>query len=630
MMCNRGSRRLPIGAEPSAAGVDFRVWAPRARRVELVWEPAAEVGRGGTPRRVALEAEAEGYFARLVPEAEPGARYRFRLDDQGPYPDPASRFQPAGCHGPSEVVDPREYTWHDQAWRGVSRHGQVIYEMHVGTFTPEGTWEAAAAQLPELARLGITLLEVMPVNEFVGEFGWGYDGVDLFAPTRLYGRPDDFRRFVDAAHGHGLGVILDVVYNHFGPTGCYLGAFARDYFSANGATDWGEAINFDGPHCRSVREFFVENAGHWIDEYHLDGLRLDAIHAIVDRGPEHILAAIARRVRQAAGGRSTFIVGENEFQDARLVRSPEEGGYGLDAVWSDDFHHAARVAMTGHNEFYYADYQGTPQELLSALKWGFLYQGQWNPRQQRRRGTPAFDVDAARFVFFLQNHDQIANSGQGLRAHALTSPGRYRAMTVLLLLAPQTPMLFQGQEYAADAPFLFFADHEVNIVDLVRQGRQEFLRQFGSLSGPEGDRAFIDPCARATFEGSKLDPAQRQQHQAIYDLHRDLLRLRREDSVFSAQRADRVFGAVLGPEAFVLRFFGPQDGDRLLLLNLGRDLPCQPAAEPLLAAPAGSQWRLLFSSESPQYGGSGTGVLDTQQWRLPGHAAIVLAPQQVA
>jgi maltooligosyltrehalose trehalohydrolase len=421
-------------------------------------------------------------------------------------------------------------------------------------------------------------------------------------------------------------VILDVVYNHFGPVDNYSGVYSADYISRRHTTEWGDALNFDGSNCAAVREYFIANAGYWIDEFHFDGLRLDATQAILDDSPESILTAVGRRVREAAKGRQTVVVAENEPQHAKLLRPCAQGGCGLDAIWSDDFHHSARVAMTGHNEYYYGDYLGTPQELISALKWGFLYQGQWNVRQRRIRGTPAWRLPAEQFVIFLQNHDQVANSGNGLRAHFLTSPGRYRALTAVLLLSPQTPMLFQGQEFASSSPFNYFADHEVEIAALVRQGREESLRQFRSMAGPDFEGYFADPSAAATFERSKLDHSEREKHQPTYRLHRDLLSLRKNDPVFSAQRGDTLEGAVLADEAFVLRYLTENDDDRLLLVNLGRDLTVMPASEPLLAPPPGKQWDLLWSSEDPRYGGSGTGTLDVRNWHLPGHATIVLQP----
>jgi maltooligosyltrehalose trehalohydrolase len=633
----RRQRRLPVGAEPfGGQGVHVRVWAPRRRRVEVVFEPqdGGRASRSETPRSATLEPEEAGYFSALVDGVRAGARYRFRLDDDPTlYPDPASRFQPEGPHGPSCVVDPGAFAWTDAAWRGPRLAGQVAYEMHIGTFTREGTWAAATRELPELAALGVTLLEVMPVAEFPGRFGWGYDGVDLFAPTRLYGAPDDFRRFVDRAHALGLGVILDVVYNHFGPDGNYLKQFAHEYFTDRYANEWGEAVNYDGPGSGPVREFVVGNAGYWIDEFHLDGLRLDATQTIHDNGPgEHLLAAVSARVRAAAGGRATLLVAENEPQHARLVRPRERGGYGLDALWNDDFHHSATVAATGRCEAYYRDTLGSPQELIAAVKWGYLYQGQRYLWQGKRRGAPALDVPPAAFVLFLENHDQVANSARGRRLHQLTSPGRHRALTALLLLAPGTPMLFQGQEFAASSPFLYFADHEPALAALVTKGRGDFLAQFPSIARPEVRARLATPSDPATFERSKLDLTERARHAAAYALHRDLLALRRDDPVFRAQRPRGLDGAVLGPEAFVLRYFDPEHGDRLLIVNLGRDLDLRPAPEPLLAPPEGARWAVRWSSEDPTYDGDGAPHPESAEgdWYVPGHAAVVLVPVDAA
>src|SRR5262249_22797389 len=423
-------------------------------------------------------------------------------------------------------------------------------------------------------------------------FGWGYDGVNLFAPSRLYGSPDDFRRFVDRAHAVGLGVILDVVYNHLGPDGNYLREFAQDYFTERYTTDWGAAINFGGENAGPVREYFIANAGYWIDEYHLDGLRLDATQNIYDLSDDHILAAVTRRARSCARGRSIIIVAENESQETILIRPPEQGGYGIDALWNDDFHHSAIVAMTGRKEAYYMDYLGKPQELISAVKYGYLYQGQWYRWQQKRRGTCDLSLAPTAYVIFIQNHDQIANSGRGERCHVLTSPGRYRAMTALTLLAPGTPILFQGQEYAASQPFLYFADHKDELAKRVFAGRNKELAQFRSLATHEAQVCLRDPADPQVFQQCQLDFAERERDAMVYQMHRDLLKLRREDNAFNTQRRGGVDGAVLAGEAFVLRFFGgsgvddpnPLD-DRLLLVNLGIDLVLNPAPEPLLAPP---------------------------------------------
>jgi maltooligosyltrehalose trehalohydrolase len=617
------TRRLPVGAELIAPGrTHFRVWAPRRQRVTLIVE-APEI------QEVELKAEGNGYFSSAA-EVEAAARYRFRLDEDSIlYPDPASRFQPEGPHGPSEVVDPSAFAWTDADWKGAGPEGRVIYEMHIGTFTPEGIWSAATEQLPRLADLGVNLLEVMPVAEFPGRFGWGYDGVDLFAPSHLYGRPDDFRAFVDRAHALGMGVILDVVYNHLGPDGNYLKAFSTAYFSEEHTTDWGDAINFDGADSEPVRDFFLGNAAYWIDEYHLDGLRLDATQNIYDDSPgEHILAGIARVTREAAGSRSIVLVAENEPQHTRLVRPAGRGGYGLDMLWNDDFHHSARVALTGRCEAYYCDHRGHAQEFLSAVKYGYLYQGQYYRWQKQCRGTPAFDLPPWHFVTFLDNHDQVANSGRGLRVQALTSPGRYRAMTALMLLAPATPMLFQGQEFASSAPFCYFADHKPDLTATVRDGRVEFLAQFPSLANPRERPAMPDPHAPETFQRCKLDLAEAERHRWAVELHRDLLRLRREDPTFRKQRPRGVDGAVLGLEALVLRFFGDKPSlDRLLMVNLGLDLDCSPMPEPLLAPPAGCRWEVLWSSEDPRYMGGGIPSLHLEEnWLLPGHSAFALRP----
>ena len=610
-------RRIPIGAEPVGNGTHFRVWAPLRKSVQVLLP-------GLDP--VSLVREDGGYFSGLVESAKAGMRYRFRLDEGNQeFPDPASRFQPEGPHGPSEIVNPNQYRWADASWPGIEMPGQVIYEMHIGTFTPEGTWKAASQLLPHLAETGITLLEIMPVADFAGGFGWGYDGVSMFAPTRLYGAPDDFRAFVDRAHQLGLGVILDVVYNHFGPDGNYLMEFSKDYVSDRYENEWGDPINFDGPNSEPVREFIVSNARYWIEEFHIDGLRLDATQQIFDSSNENIIVTINREARRAASPRSIVLIAENEPQLSMLVRPIEAGGYGMDAVWNDDFHHAARVALAGRTEAYYSDYRGTPQEFISALKWGYLYQGQYYSWQRQGRGTPSLDLPPASFVTYVQNHDQVANSARGSRIHQLAAPGQCRAITAILLLGPNTPLLFQGQEYGASQPFLFFSDHNEQLAELVEKGRTQFLSQFPSLAN--GDAEFIEgrPNERRTFERCILDHSERERHPHWLALHKDLLRLRKEDPVFRSQRRDTMHGAVLGLEAFLIRFFDRRHGDRLLLVNLGVDLRLHAASEPLLAAPAGTDWDVLWSSEDPEYGGSGTPPMrQTGKWTLPGHSAVVM------
>jgi maltooligosyltrehalose trehalohydrolase len=623
------TRRRPIGAEVGpGGGVSFRAWAPGRRRVDVILEGGPGAGSLDGPLAIPLEPEGDGYFAGTVSRAAAGTLYRYRLDDGESFPDPASRCQPRGPHGPSEVVDPTSFRWTDRGWAGLTIRGQILYELHVGTFTMEGTWKAAIDELPALKELGITCLEVMPVAEFPGRFGWGYDGVDLFAPYHIYGSPDDFRRFVDAAHGLGLGVILDVVYNHLGPDGAYHKNYSPDYYNPDRAkSEWGEALNFDGPDCGPVRDFFIANAGYWIEEFHLDGLRLDATQAILDDSEDHIVAALARHARAVAAeqGRAIILIAEDDSQDTVRVRPTEDGGWGLDAAWNDDFHHAAVVALTGRSEAYYSDFLGSPQELVSAIRWGFLFQGQYSSFQEKRRGTPTFGLPASAFVTYLENHDQVSNSARGDRLHRLTSPGRFKAMTAAWLLAPGTPMFFQGQEYGDTAPYPYFADHVEELALLVQKGRYESLSLFSSIGG---DREVLQnlpsPDAPETFMSAKL---RRGEGVEVLALHRDLLALRREDPIFRAQDAGRICGAVIGPEAFILRYFGEGQDCRLVIVNLGRDLFPNPLSEPLLAAPPGKCWATLWYSEHPRYGGGGAPPLETKsQWRIPGHAVIVLQP----
>jgi maltooligosyltrehalose trehalohydrolase len=610
--------REPQGAFVSDDGVRFRIWAPEAKQVEVVLEPGN--------KRESLDREENGYFGKWIGGIDAGQLYRYSLDDGSPLADPASRFQPHGVDGPSQVIDPNSFVWTDAAWQGGGIAGQVIYEMHVGTFTPEGTFRAAAARIGDLKALGITVVELMPVAAFAGRFGWGYDGVFLYAPYEPYGRPEDLATFVDRAHANGIAVILDVVYNHFGPTGNVMPLYSPYYLSKAQKTDWGEAINFDGEHSGPVRDYFRENAVYWVRDFHLDGLRIDATQNIYDKSAKHIIAEFADAARAAAGRRKLILIAENEPQQSFYVRSTANNGYGLDGLWNDDFHHSAIVALTGHSDAYYSDYRGTPQEFISAAKYGYLYQGQWYQWQNQKRGLAALDVSHAAFVDFIQNHDQIANSATGERIHALAAPGKLRAMTALMLLGPGTPMLFQGQEYASSTPFLFFADHCGDLAGKVRKGRRDFLKQWKSMQDPALDRYLADPCDEATFQRCKLNWSEREQRRGWYDLHVDLLALRRNDPIFSAQGRWGIDGAVLSNSSFVLRFFSEGGrSDRLLLVNLDVEIVLAPLPEPLLAPPQGSEWAILWSSDNPKYGGNGVAPLnDEGAWRLPGNAALVL------
>ncbi|MGE3706148.1 MAG: malto-oligosyltrehalose trehalohydrolase [Vicinamibacterales bacterium] len=616
-----------------AGSTAFRVWAPAHHRVRVVFER----GDGAMERAEALVRDPDGHFRGTVADTAPGLRYRYELDDGSRLPDPASRYQPEGPHGPSEIVDPSAFAWTDASWAGVRLPGQVLYELHVGTFTPGGTWRAAARELPRLAAIGITTVEMMPVAEFAGDWGWGYDGVDLFAPSHLYGRPDDLRFFVDQAHRAGLGVILDVVYNHFGPDGNYLSSYSPHYASTRYANEWGEAINFDDAHAGPVREFMAENAAYWVREFHMDGLRVDATQQMFDATRPHVLALITARARAAAGRRSILLVAESERQDADLLKDVERGGHGFDAVWNDDFHHAALVALTGRREAYYTDYAGSPQELLSAVKWGYLYQGQRYSWQKARRGSPALGIAAPRFITYLENHDQVANgpTGFGERVHQLSSPALYRAMTACWLLSPGTPLFFQGQEYGAREPFLFFAAHAGELGEAVRRGRAQFMTQFRSAATRPLADDLPPPSDRSTFEACRLSGAGGGGTPRLAELHRSLLRLRRDDPVFRSPGAF-VDGAVIATHVLVMRWFaadpragtaGREAETRLLIVNLGIECWLESVPEPLLAPPAGHRWAAIWSSEDVAFGGAGTAPLDTDEhWRLPARSAVALSP----
>ena len=610
------ARRFPQGAEVVPEGARLRVWAPSRRTVEAVFE--------GPVGAVPLREEGGGYFSGLAAGARAGDLYRLRLDGGDAFPDPASRFQPRGPHGPSMVVDPSSFAWTDAGWRGLQPRGQVFYELHPGTFSREGTWAGAARRLPELADLGVTALEVMPVAECPGAFNWGYDGVNLYAPTRNYGEPDDLRRFVDRAHALGLGVLLDVVYNHLGPDGNYLPAFAPPLISKKHATEWGDAINYDGEDSGPVRDFMASNAAYWISEYHFDGLRVDATQSIFDDSPEPLFVELSRRARAAAPGRGILMIAENETQQTRFVAPVDGGGYGFDGLWNDDFHHSLRVALTGRREAYYLDYAGSAQELVSCAKRGYLYQGQYYAWQKKRRGTPTAGVPAHAFVSYLENHDQVANSTpQGRRLVDECAAAHLRAATALLLLGPGTPLLFQGQESGSRAPFVFFADHEPKLAALVAKGRREFMAQFPGMAVEAARQAVPDPADRAVFERCRVEAPDDDAARAWKALHKDLIALRRADRVLSAPAA-RLDGAVLGPKALCLRWFADDEGDRLLVVNLGDDLALRVVPEPLLAPPPGLRWVSVWASEDPRYGGDGMPALDERRWSLPAGSARLL------
>jgi maltooligosyltrehalose trehalohydrolase len=514
-----------LGAVPDGRRTTFRVCATTPRALALVIEDAQ-----GTPvREVPMSRERGRVFAAHVDGAAGGTRYRYRIDGGTALPDPASRSQPLGVHGPSEVVDWSEFEWTDDGWRGIALDDLVIYELHVGAFTPEGSFDGVARQLPYLAALGINAIELMPIAAFPGRWNWGYDGVSLFAPAAQYGGPAALCRLVDRAHAAGVAVLVDVVYNHLGPDGAYMSAFYPDFFTPRHQSPWGDGVNLDGPGSEQVRRFFIENALHWLHEYHADGLRLDATHALVDDSDRHFLAELSDAVGRLDLGRPVHVIAEDERNLAQLVRPADAGGHGLDAVWADDFHHEMHRLLTDERESYYGDFEGTASQLSTAINRGWTYTGQVSPRTGKPRGTDPDAIRRKRFVFCLQNHDQVGNRARGERITELVDLAPCRAAAAVLLLAPETPLLFMGEEWAASTPFLYFTDHEEALGRQVTEGRRREFSRFSAFSDPEARRRIPDPQSPDTFHASVLRWAEidEEPHASMRRLYRALIALRR-------------------------------------------------------------------------------------------------------
>jgi maltooligosyltrehalose trehalohydrolase len=473
----------------------------------------------------------DGMFTGTFADVAAGDLYAYLLDGDGPFPDPASRFQPQGVHGPSAVVDAGAFEWTDDGWRGRALEEAILYELHVGTFTGAGTFAAAAERLPDLADLGITVVELMPVADFPGSRNWGYDGASLFAPSRAYGTPDDLRRFVDAAHRLGLAVLLDVVYNHFGPDGAYASVFSPFYISTRHRSPWGAAVNLDGEGAAQVRAFFIENALHWLHEYRFDGLRLDATHGLIDDSPRHFVAELIAQVRTSVTDRRVLLMAEDERNFSTIVRPASDGGWGADAVWADDFHHQVRRFAAGDRDGYYEDFTGTIADLAETIRHGWFYRGQFSAHQGAPRGTDPAGLPLSRMVVCLQNHDQIGNRPFGRRLHHQIDPALYRALSALLVFVPETPLLFMGQEWAASSRFMFFTDHHEELGRLVTTGRREEFSRFEAFADPATRDRIPDPQALATFEHSRLiwEERDRPQHASVLALYRGLLALRRRE-----------------------------------------------------------------------------------------------------
>jgi maltooligosyltrehalose trehalohydrolase len=563
-----------------------------------------------------MQPDGQGLFAaRAAPGLAPvGSDYAFVSPELGPRPDPVSRWQPAGVHGPSRVVDPHAFGWTDGGWRGLAREDLIIYELHVGTFTPEGTFAGVAGRLPYLRDLGVTAIELMPVATFPGPRNWGYDGVDLYAPHDAYGGPEGLRRLADACHAHGLGLIVDVVYNHFGPEGNYLADYGP-YLTDRYRTPWGDAINYDGPDSDEVRRFVIDNARHWLAEYHVDGLRLDAIQGIYDFGARHLLAELADAFHADAArlGRRAWLIAESDLNDPRVIRPTSAAGLGQDAQWSDDFHHALHAVLTGASRGYFGDF-GRVADLVKAITAGFVYDGGYAPHRRRRHGAPSVADDGDRFVTYIQNHDQVANAYQGRRLGTAAGLERQRVAAAVLFSSPSLPLLFQGEEYAEAAPFDYFTSHgDPELVAAVRRGRHaeyEHLLEEGATAG-----VWADPQDEATFRASKLrwtleDPP----HAEMLAWYRALISLRRRLPALHNGRKDltQVSGAESGALTILRR--DPGGTAALTVANLGQG----PAA---VQVPEGApRWRLALSSGTPAAPGV---VAPDQRLELPPASVLI-------
>jgi maltooligosyltrehalose trehalohydrolase len=565
------------------------VWAPRADTVDVhITDPRDRV--------IAMAPQGKGYFHAVVEDTAPDALYLYRLNGLAERPDPASRLQPQGVHGPSQVVD-TQFRWDDGGWRGLPLQEHVLYELHVGTFSPQGTFDAVIPRLEELRRMGITAIELMPVAQFPGTRNWGYDGVYPYAVQNSYGGPAGLQRLVNACHQNGLAVVLDVVYNHLGPEGNYLGAFGP-YFTDQYVTPWGEAINFDGKHSDEVRRYFIENAVRWVSEFHIDALRLDAIHAIVDPSPRPFLEELGCAVHAAAEplGRKVHVIPESDRNDARLVRARAQGGYGLDAVWNDDFHHTLHVLLTGERSGYYQDFHGTG-ELARAYRNGFVYSGQYSAYRMRRHGNSSGGVAAKRFVVFSQNHDQVGNRRLGERLSQLVDFEGLKQAAGAVILSPFLPLLFMGEEYAEPAPFQYFVSHtDAALVEAVRQGRrQEFAGFFwqGEIPDPQDEATFL--CSRIHWE-LRLEG----RHRVLRDFYAELLRLRRDiPALARLERRALEATDLAGGKALLLRR-GNKESEVFALFHFGA------VPESLVVPAPPGKWQKLLDSAETRWQGDGS------------------------
>jgi len=600
------NRLVSQGAEPQGEGVFFRTWATGKKNVSLV----VFGDNGSVVREIAMKRERSGYYSAVDAASSSGTLYKYRLDGNV-VPDIASRYQPQGVHGPSQVVDGRSFRWTDTGWKPATLHELVIYELHVGTFTQEGTFKAIGARFDHLKRIGVNAIELMPIADFAGDRNWGYDGVSIYAPSRAYGTPDELRTLVNAAHAAGIAVILDVVYNHLGPDGNYMGVYSDHYFNAAHHTPWGAAFNLDGPDAAPVRNHFAENPLYWVKEFHIDGFRLDATHAIPDDSPKHLIQEIAEEI-QVFGG---FVICEDPRNDRRLVLPRDRGGYGCDAVWADDFHHVVRVQITNENEGYMGYFKGTMEELVKTVREGWLFTGELQ-KDGIPRGTPAADIEPEHFVHCISNHDQVGNRAYGERLNQSISPAAYRAASALLLTEPYTPMLFMGQEWASSSPFLYFTDHHDELGKGVTEGRRKEFAEFSDFQDPAKRALIPDPQAVRTFTDSKLDwtELERQPHLETLRLYRDFLLFRQAN--LTDRRRTRWRVEQVSRTAITIRYRRKDAGDILIVAQLLANETILELEDELLRAAKGRAWQFLISTNEPIYGGKAAARFDRDRKKV--------------
>jgi maltooligosyltrehalose trehalohydrolase len=588
-------RTEPVGARYlGGSEASFAVWAPKARHVSVHLLSPVE-------RVVPLTPADGGYFVSRIDRVEPGVQYRFRLDNGEELPDPASRYQPDGVHGPSEIVD-TEFPWTDKAWMGIPLRDVILYELHIGTFTPAGTFDSAIEHLPYLKDLGVTAIEIMPIGQFPGKRNWGYDVAYPYAVQASYGGPAGFKRFVDAAHAQGLAVVLDVVYNHLGPEGNYLPRYG-DYFTRDHHTPWGQAVNFDGPGSSAVRQYVLDNVAQWIGEFHVDGLRLDAVHAIFDTSERHILTEIRETATAHARGRLVHVFAESDDNDVNLVKSRKDGGIGLDGVWNDDFHHSVHALLTSERTGYYTDFGGL-DHLAKALQEGFVYSGQFSTFRGQRHGSSSAQAPAERLVAFIQNHDQVGNRMFGERLRHLLTQDELKLAAGILLLAPAVPLLFMGQEYADTAPFLYFVSHsDPDVIEAVREGRRREFRAF------EWKGEVPDPQAEASFARSKVDHSLRERdcHKNVYDFYRELIQLRKAIPSLRDLSKEQLEVRVCEKESMLTLRRWSGKSESLALFNFGAL-----GSGVTLDLPEGT-WEKALDSADPKWQGPGSRVPESIQ-----------------